>query len=86
MPWIFFLARAQKLRSYALGPGPPTEQALVHLNLLDGGMPSHAALLLFGRQPQRFLVTSEVKCAHFHGTEVSKPIPSYQIYRAPCSN
>ena len=32
-------------------------------------------------QPQRFLLTSEVKCMHFHGTEVRKPIPSYQIYK-----
>ncbi len=76
-----FLARAQKLRGYALGAGTPVEHALVHLNLLDAGAPSHAAVLLFGRQPQRFLTTSEVKCAHFHGTEVTRPMPSYQIYR-----
>ena len=44
-------------------------------------MLTHAAVLLFGRQPQRFLITSEVKCAHFHGTEVAKPIPSYQVYK-----
>ncbi|MDP2211557.1 MAG: ATP-binding protein [Candidatus Aquicultor sp.] len=46
-----------------------------------GKHPSHAAVLLFGKLPQRFLVTSEVKCLHFHGTEVRKPIPSYQIYK-----
>jgi predicted HTH transcriptional regulator len=57
------------------------EAALAHLNLLDGQQPSHAAVLLFGRQPQRFLLTSEVKCLHFHGTEVRKPIPSYQVYK-----
>jgi len=57
------------------------EAALAHLNLLDGREPSHAAVLLFGRDPQRFLLTSEVKCLHFHGTEVRKPIPSYQIYK-----
>jgi len=51
------------------------------LNLLDGEQPSHAAILLFGAAPQRFLPTSEVKCLHFHGTEVRKPIPSYQIYK-----
>ena len=38
-------------------------------------------MLLFGREPQRFLLTSEVKCLHFHGVEVRKPIPSYQVYR-----
>ncbi len=55
--------------------------ALAHLDLLDGGEPSHAAVLLFGTKPQRFLPTSEVKCMHFHGKEVRKPIPSYQIFK-----
>ncbi len=31
--------------------------------------------------PQRFLITSNVKCLHFHGTEIRKPIPSYQVYK-----
>jgi len=56
-------------------------QVLTHLNLLDKGRPSNASVLLFGKQPQRFLISSEVKCAHFHGTEIVKPIPSYQVYK-----
>ncbi len=76
-----FLARAQAQRGYALAPGTQMTAALAHLNLLDGGQPSHAAVLLFGAQPQRFLISSEVKCMHFHGTELRKPIPSYQIYK-----
>lgn len=76
-----FLGRAQRHRSYVLGSGTAMDQALTHLNLLDHGRPSHAAVLLFGKAPQRFLPTSEVKCMHFHGTEVRKPIPSYQIYK-----
>jgi hypothetical protein len=76
-----FLGRAQTTRGYALGPGTPIADALSHLNLLDAGVPNHAALLLFGRDPQRWLPTSIVKCLHFHGTEVRKPIPSHQVYR-----
>jgi ATP-dependent DNA helicase RecG len=57
------------------------DRALTHLNLLERGHPSHAAVLLFGKAPQRFLPSSEIKCMHFHGTEVRKPIPSYQIYK-----
>lgn len=75
------LARAQAERNYPLGPRTPTPKALAHLNLLDGEKPTHAAVLLFGKQPQRFLITSEVKCMHFHGLEVRKPIPSYHIYK-----
>ncbi len=76
-----FLSVAKTERGYALGPKTSTPKALAHLNLLDGDRPSHAAVLLFGKKPQRFLMTSEVKCMHFHGTEVQKPIPSYHIYK-----
>jgi len=76
-----FLERAQQGRGYPLGPETPMPKALAHLNLLDGGQPSHAAVLLFGKQPQRFLLGSEVKCLHFHGTEIRKPIPSYHVYK-----
>ncbi len=48
---------------------------------MGGKRPSHAAILLFCDNPQRFLPTSEVKCLHYHGTEVRKPIPSYQIFK-----
>jgi predicted HTH transcriptional regulator len=41
----------------------------------------HAAVLFFGRQPQRFLLSSELKAAHFHGTAIAKPIPSYQVFK-----
>ncbi|HQP29439.1 MAG TPA: ATP-binding protein [Syntrophales bacterium] len=76
-----FLEVARRERNYPL-PGKTTrEKALAHLNLLDDGGPTHAAVLLFGREPQRFLPASEVKCMHFHGTTVRKPIPSYQIYK-----
>jgi predicted HTH transcriptional regulator len=76
-----FLARAQATRGYPLGPGTPLPAALAHLNLLDGDTPNHAAVLLFAREPQRWLTTSGVKCLHFHGTEIQKPIPSHQVYR-----
>lgn len=76
-----FLGRAQSQRGFALDPATPMTSALTHLNLLDAGQPSHAAVLLFGLAPQRFLPSSELKCMHFHGTQVSKPIPSYQIYK-----
>ena len=32
------------------------QELLTHLNLLDDGQPTHAAVLLFGAQPQRFLL------------------------------
>lgn len=47
---------------------------LTHLNLLHKGRPTNAAMLLFGKSLQRFLLSSEIKCAHFYGTQVTKPI------------
>lgn len=77
----WFLSRAHNARDYALAETTPVVNVLIHLDLLDKGKPNHAAILLFGVKPQRFLITSEVKCMHFHGTQKLKPIPSYQIYK-----
>lgn len=77
----WFVSRARRERQFVLDENTPCIDVLTHLNLFDGGQPTNAALMLFGRDPQRFLLTSEVKCMHFHGTEVRKPIPSYQIYK-----
>jgi len=76
-----FLEMARQERNYPLSAKTSREKALAHLNLLDNSNPTHAAVLLFGKDPQRVLPTSEIKCMHFHGTAVRKPIPSYQIYK-----
>ena len=55
---------------------------LTHLSLMDErGRISNSAVLLFGRRPQRFFITSEVKCVQFFGNVVEKPLPAYQICR-----
>jgi len=76
-----FISRARKARNFPLPEEATPSELLTHLNLLDNGRIANAAVLLFGRQPQRFLLSSEVKCAHYHGVEVAKPIPSYQVYK-----
>ena len=77
----WFIARARQVRGFPLPPNASASELLTHLNLLDHGQPVHAAVLLFGRQPQRFLLSSELKAAHFHGTAIAKPIPSYQVFK-----
>ena len=54
---------------------------LTQLRLLKNDTPTHAAVLLFGNEPQRFIYNAEVKCAHFHGVQRQKPIPFYQVYK-----
>ncbi|MGD9983457.1 MAG: DUF977 family protein [Porticoccaceae bacterium] len=76
-----FLEQARIERNLALKPDMAAREALTALNLLHDGQPSRAAILLFGKVPQRFLPAAEVKCLHLHGTVVEKPIPSYQIFK-----
>jgi len=78
---VRFIRRARLLRGFPLQEDASAFELLAHLNLLNKGRPSHAAVLLFGFYPQRFLISSEIKCAHFHGTRVAKPIPLYQVYK-----
>jgi len=77
----WFLKRARRERKFPLTSGTPAKVVLEHLNLLAKGKPKNAALLLFSGNPQKFIPISEIKCLHFHGTRIQKPIPSYQIYK-----
>ena len=76
-----FIRMARSARAFPLPEDVSTEELLTHLNLLNDGKPTNAAMLLFGKSPQRSFISSEVRCAHFHGTQVAKPIPSYQVYK-----
>lgn len=77
----WFLKRAKEARSYSVAPDIPVEEALAHLDLLNEEQITQSALLLFGKRPQKFLPSSEVKCLHFHGTAAVKPIPDYQVFK-----
>ena len=75
-----FIRTARGARQFPLPENTTAVDLLEHLNLLNKGRLTNAAILLFGKAPQRFLISSEIKCAHFHGTQVAKPIPSHQVY------
>jgi ATP-dependent DNA helicase RecG len=76
----WFLATAGRERNFPLKKSTTTEALLTHLNLLEQGKPTNAAVLLFGAAPQRFLRTAETKCVHCHGVEYRRPFASQQIY------
>ena len=76
-----FIRTARRARQFPLTEDAAPKELLEHLNLLNKRQLTNAAVLLFGKAPQRFLISSEIKCAHLHGTEVAKPIPSYQVYK-----
>lgn len=76
-----FVERARAGRRFPLAPRAAVSEVLAHLSLVQAGRPTTAALLLFGRQPQRFVPAAEVRCMHFHGTEVQRPAPSHQVFK-----
>ena len=78
-----FVHRARAERQFALANGTPVADVLEHLHFMRDGHPTQAALMLFGRDPQRFLPAVEVRCMHFHGTQVERPVPFYRIFKGP---
>jgi ATP-dependent DNA helicase RecG len=76
----WFLDTARRERAFPLKQNTSTQALLTHLNLLEQGKPTHAAVLLFGANPQRFHRTAETKCIHCHGTEYRRPFGTLQVY------
>ena len=77
-----FIHMARLKRNFPLPVETSPVVLLTHLDLIDdNGRIANAALLLFGKKPQKYFITSEVKCVQFYGNVVEKPIPAFQIYR-----
>lgn len=78
---VNFMRLAREERQFPLQETTPVHDLLAHLHLLSGNQPTNAAILLFGRDPQQFFPAAEVRCMHFHGTEIVRPVPFYRIYK-----
>ena len=82
-----FIYAARRKRNFPLAVETPPEKLLTHLDLIgDDGKIKNAAILLFGKKPQKYFITSEVKCIQFFGNKVEKPLPAYQIYKGDVLN
>jgi len=76
-----FVRDARTKRNFPLKESTAKVDVLTHLNLYREGKLTNSALLVFANDPQQFFPTSTVKCAHFHGLVVQKPIPDYKEFR-----
>lgn len=65
----WFLRKAKGERNFDIDPEISLSEALKRLYLLKNNKLTHAAVLLFAKSPQHFLLQSEVRCARFKGTE-----------------
>ena len=76
-----FIRTAREKRQFPLPVNASPERLLTALELLDDdGRILNPAGLLFAKRPQKFFVSSEVKCAQFYADRVSKPMADHQIY------
>ena len=76
-----FVRRAREERQFPLAETTAVADVMTHLDLLLDGQPTKAAVLLFGRNPQRYFPSAEVRCMHFHGTEIARPVPYYRMFK-----
>ncbi|NUO81525.1 putative DNA binding domain-containing protein [candidate division KSB1 bacterium] len=64
-----FVRRALNERRLEIDPALPAVEILDKLELRQEDRLTYAAALLFAKEPQRFVLQSEVRCARFKGTE-----------------
>lgn len=64
-----FVRSAIAHRRLDIAPDLPVAEVLEKLELKEGDRLTYSAVLLFGKEPQRFALQSEVRCARFRGTE-----------------
>lgn len=76
-----FISIAQYKRGFPLRQGSALSKVLSHLNLVFQEQLTNSGLLAFGKNPQQFFPSAVVKCAHFHGTFVAKPIPDHRVIK-----
>jgi len=60
----WFLKVAKVRRDYPLDENISVRDALTHSELLKEGKLTNVAVVLFGKNPQKFFLQSEVKCLH----------------------
>lgn len=76
----WFLKIAREKRNFPLKLTAPVKEVLTHLNLLQDGQLTNAAILLFGKNPHKYFLQAETKCLQIPSTQVEKPFTSYHIY------
>ena len=64
-----FLEKARFERRLGINSNMPVKETLEKLNLIKNGRLTNAAVLLFGKNPQKFFLQAETRCARFKGSE-----------------
>lgn len=75
-----FVRTATHKRNFPLREDSPADKVLLHLGMLQAAQLTNSALLAFAAKPQQYFPTAIIKCAHFHGLAVEKPIPDHKVF------
>ena len=75
----WFLKKAKAERNLDIDYTASPLEALKRLNLLIDNKPTNAAILMFGKNPQRFFIQSEIRCARFKGIKAVKPFIDMKV-------
>ena len=65
----WFLRKAKHERNFDIEPETLIKEALERLELIKGEKLTNAGVLLFGKNPQKFFLSAETRCAKFKGTK-----------------
>jgi len=63
-----FLRKAKYERRLEIDPDILVKEALERLSLIKGDKLTNAAILLFGKEPQKFFLQTKLRCARYKGT------------------
>jgi ATP-dependent DNA helicase RecG len=75
----WFLRKARAERNLDIDSKTGTEEILNRLRLMKDEELTNAAILLFGKEPQRFFLQAETRCARFKGLNVTEPFIDMKV-------
>jgi len=76
----WFLKKATKERNFDVDPETSIKEVLEKLELIKDGKLTNAAILLFGKNPQRFFLQAETRCARFKGLKTNKTFYRHESF------
>jgi ATP-dependent DNA helicase RecG len=76
----WFLKAGKRQHRLEIAEDTSIGDIVMHLNLMHNGKIDNSAVLLFGKDPQKFFMQSEVKCIALPTAEFVKPYLTYQAH------
>lgn len=77
---MWFLKEAKSRRGLKIPENSPINEALMRLKLSLNKRLTNAAILLFGKDPQKFFLQAEVRGIRFKGTKPVKPFIDMKVF------